>query len=586
MRLSEARALGAGRAHLDRLVEGGWLAEEEVRVDRSPLEDMVFAAVPALQLSDGQNEVAEAIWAAGGEHLLHGVTGSGKTEVYLDLVRRTLGAGRGAIVLVPEISLTPQAVRRFGERFGETLAVFHSGLGDGELYDQWYRVANGEARVVLGSRSALFAPVRDLGLVVLDEEHEPSYKQSEPQPRYHARETARKLAELTGATLVLGTATPDIASFHRTTTGDSSLHRLRDRLVPDGLGGTTKGESPRIRVVDMREELKAGNRGIFSVPLVRGVERALAEGMQAILFVNRRGAARFMLCRDCSYVPECPNCRIAMGLDTRDAIVPRVTCHHCGRSRKLEERCPRCGSQRFRPFGVGTQRIEYEARKVFAGARVARWDSDTSSRKGAHEQMVARLQAGEIDIVVGTQLLAKGLDLPKMAVVGVVDADVGLHLPTYVAQERTFQLISQVAGRAGRRAQRGFAYVQTYEPENAAIRAAASGDYETFYERECEHRRRAGYPPFGRLARLTFRHSNIEHGLEEASRVATELRAHRDAAGRADPDILGPAAAYIRRVRGEYRWGILVRGRAPAELVEKVRLGPRWTVDIDPVNLL
>lgn len=584
--LSEARAIGVQRQHIDRLIEEGWLDEVEVRVDRNPLDELTFGSVPSLQLSPDQQAAAEAIRATPGEHLLHGVTGSGKTEVYLDLVGRTLAAGGRAIVLVPEISLTPQAVRRFGERFGETLAVFHSGLGVGELYDQWYQVKAGEARVVLGSRSALFAPVPDLALVILDEEHEPSYKQSEPQPRYHARETARKLARLTGATLLLGSATPDVVSYHRTAAGESGLHVLPERVVPDGAGGTRPGRPPLIQVVDMREELKAGNRGIFSVPLVRGVERALREGNQAILFVNRRGAARFMLCRDCSYVPECSNCRIAMGLDTREAIAPRMTCHHCGRARKLEERCPRCGSHRFRPFGVGTQRIEFEARKVFPGARVARWDSDTASRKGAHEEMVARLQSGAIDIVVGTQMLAKGLDLPKMAVVGVVDADVGLHLPTYMAEERTYQLISQVSGRAGRRDAPGYAFVQTYEPDNPAIVAAATGDYAAFYEHECDHRRRAGYPPFGRLARLTFRHPNVEHGLAEASRVATELRAHRDAAGRADPDVLGPAAAYIRRVRGEYRWGILVRGRAPGELIARVRLGPRWTVDIDPVNLL
>ena len=584
--LTVARELGAQRSHIDGLTEQGWLEEFEVRVERSPLDEMTFAPVPPLRLSEDQQAIADAIWSGGSEHLIHGVTGSGKTEVYLDLVGRVLAAGGGAIVLVPEISLTPQAVRRFGERFGETLAVFHSGLGTGELYDQWYRVKSADARVILGSRSALFAPVPNLRLVVLDEEHEPSYKQSDPQPRYHTRDTARELAHLTGAKLVLGSATPDIATYHRTETGTAVLHVLRDRLVPDGAGGTRTGTQPQIHVVDMREELKAGNRGIFSVPLARAVKRAVGDGKQAILFVNRRGAARFMLCRDCSHVPECTNCRIALGLDTRDSIAPKLTCHHCGRVRKLDEQCPRCGSHRFRPFGVGTQRVEFEARKVFPAARVARWDSDTSSRKGAHEEMVARLQAGEVDIVVGTQLLAKGLDLPNMAVVGVVDADVGLHLPTYLSQERAFQLISQVAGRAGRRDEQGHAFVQTYEPTNPAILAAANGDYAAFYSEECDHRRRAGYPPFGRLARLTFRHPNLEHGLEESSRVATELRTHRDSAGRADPDVLGPAPAYIRRVRGEYRWGILVRGKSPAELIAKVRVGPRWAVDIDPVNLL
>ncbi len=584
--LGEARDLGAQRKHIDALVSDGWIEEVEVRIDRSPYELIPAEARQPLSLSPAQHEVANAIRKAPGEHLLFGVTGSGKTEVYLDLVGRALAAGQSAIVLVPEISLTPQAMRRFGERFGDQLAIFHSGLSGGELYDQWYQVQAGEKRLVLGSRSALFVPAPKLGLVVLDEEHEPSYKQSDPQPRYHARAAARRLAELTGASLVLGSATPDIASYSRATSGLATLHTLPDRVVPDGEGGVRPGRPPAIEIVDMREELKAGNRGIFSIPLVRAVQRALREGNQAILFVNRRGAARFMLCRDCGFVPECPTCRVAMGLDTSDALAPRLICHHCGRTRKLDEACPSCGKQRYRPFGVGTQRIEYEAHRAFPGARIARWDSDTSRRKGAHASLVARLEAGEIDVVVGTQLLAKGLDLPRMAVAGAIDADVGLNLPTYLAPERTFQLLSQVAGRAGRRDQPGFAYIQTYEPDHPAIQAAATGDYARFFQLETEHRRRAGYPPFGRLARLTFHHPNQEHGLEESSRVATELRAHRDAAGRTDPDVLGPSPAYIRRIRGDYRWNLLLRGRAPGALVEKVRLGPRWTVDIDPVNLL
>jgi len=584
--LAEIRATGAQPGHLRTLEAQGLIEQYQQRVERDPLAGWRFEPKPELVLAPAQQAAADRIWENRGSWLIHGVTGSGKTEVYLDLVRRTIEAGKGAIVLVPEISLTPQAIRRYGERFGETLTVLHSGLGTGELYDQWYRIQRGDARLVIGSRSAIFAPVPNLGLVVLDEEHEWSYKQTDPQPRYHTRDAARELCRLTGATLVLGSATPDVVTYHRTEIGEMGRIELTERLAPLEDGRVGPGTMPHISVVDMREELKAGNRGVFSFPLQRAIKRALADGEQSILFVNRRGSARFMLCRDCGFLPMCPSCELAFSLDLSDATRPLLRCHHCGRTKRLDERCPKCDSTRYRPFGVGTQRIEQEARKTFPGARVARWDSDVASRKGSHEAIVRRLEAGEIDIVVGTQMLAKGLDLPQMTVVGVVDADVGLSLPDYHAQERTFQLLSQVAGRAGRRDKPGWVYFQTYEPEATPIVAAANHDYQSFFEDEIAHRRRAGYPPFTRLVRLVFRHQNREHGLQEASRVAGELRMRRDAAGRGEPDVLGPQPAYIARLRGEYRWQILLRGRHPAELVARVRLGSNWAVDVDPASLL
>ncbi len=587
VRLKELRELGAMPSHMRTLVAQAWVRDYEARVQRDPVAGRAFAELTELQLTPDQSAAAEAIAAANGSGwLLHGVTGSGKTEVYLDLVRRTLAAGKGAILLVPEISLTPQALRRYGERFGDTLAVVHSQLGVGELYDQWYRIQAGGARVVIGSRSAIFAPVRDLGLIVLDEEHEWTYKQSDPQPRYHAREAATELARLTGATLVLGSATPDIVTYHQSEVGLLGRVELGSRVSPDGEGGARTGVMPEIMVIDMRNELKSGNRSVFSVPLARAVRTALRAGEQTILFVNRRGSARFLLCRDCGYVPTCPSCEVAMSLDLADALNPRIVCHHCGRAKKLEERCPRCESRKYRPFGVGTQRIEQEARIAFPGARVARWDSDVSGQKGSHERMVAALESREIDIVVGTQMLAKGLDLPQMMVVGVVDADVGLSLPDYHAHERAFQLLSQVAGRAGRRDRAGQVFFQTYDPQAAPIACAAAHDYRAFYEQEIAHRRRAGYPPFNRLVRLVYRHRKQEQGLLEASRVAQDLRLRRDAAGRAEPDILGPQPAYIVRLRGEYRWQILMRGRNPAALVAEMRFGEGWTVDVDPASLL
>jgi primosomal protein N' (replication factor Y) len=584
--LTEARDLGAQASHVRHLESDGWIRAYEARVERDPIARGDFAERPPLALSPAQQAASDAIWQSGGVHLLHGVTGSGKTEVYLDLVRRTLEAGKSAIVLVPEIALTPQAIRRYGERFGETLTVLHSKLSTGELFDQWWRTRRGQARLIVGSRSAVFAPAWNLGLVVLDEEHEWSYKQVDPQPRYHARAAAEELCRLAGATLVLGSATPDIVTYHRSDVGAIRRQELPDRLTPDAGGGARPGTMAHISVIDMRDELRSGNRSMFSVPLARAVRRALESGEQSILFVNRRGSARFMLCRECGHLPLCPSCEITMSLDLSNPLQPRLDCHHCGRGRRLEDRCPNCDSTKYRPFGVGTQRVEQEARARFPGARVARWDSDVSSQKGSHERIVTALEAGEIDILVGTQMLAKGLDLPAMTVVGVVDADVGLSLPEYHAHERSFQLLSQVAGRAGRRDLPGWVFIQTYEPSAAPIVAAASHDYRAFFAEEIAHRRRAGYPPFSRLARLMFRHPNAEHGLAEASRVASELRVQRDAAGRADPDILGPTRAYIARVRGDYRWQIVLRGREPATSIATLRLGNGWTIDIDPASLL
>jgi len=584
--LTEVRELGANPPHLARLEAAGMLRQFEQRVERDPLADYRFVQKPPAQLSDDQQAAADACWANPGTTLIHGVTGSGKTEVYLEVVRRTLEEGRGAIVLVPEIALTPQAIRRYGERFGGTLTVLHSQLSQGELFDQWFRIQRGDARLVVGSRSAVFAPVKDLGLVVLDEEHEWSYKQVDPQPRYHAREAAERLCALTGARLILGSATPDIVTYHRSELGSIQRVELGQRLAPLAGGGIGEGRLPNVEIVDMREELRGGNRSVFSRPLRRAIHAALGAGEQTILFVNRRGSARFLLCRDCGYLPLCPSCAVAMSLDVQSPLHQMLTCHHCGRSRRLEERCPKCDGPRYRPFGVGTQRIEQEAKAYFQHARVARWDSDVSRQKGSHERMVQALEAHEIDILVGTQMLAKGLDLPEMTVVGVVDADVGLSLPDYHAQERTFQLLSQVAGRAGRREKPGWVYIQTYEPEAAPIVAAATHQFRPFYEEEIAHRRRAGYPPFNRLVRLTYRHGKQEHALEEASRVATELRLARDTAGRAEPDILGPTPAYIPRIRGEYRYQLLMRGRAPSRLLDGIRLGENWHVDVDPASLI
>ncbi|MCA9829781.1 MAG: primosomal protein N' [Dehalococcoidia bacterium] len=583
--LADLREAGATVRLMGQLSEGGWLEQYEAQVTRDPLRDYAFERRPPPELTPEQAAAADRM-KPGGAYLLHGVTGAGKTEVYLTLVQRALERGEGAIVLVPEIALTPQAIRRYGERFGDTLAVFHSGLGAGELYDEWWRTKRGDARVIIGSRSAVFAPVGSLGLVILDEEHEWTYKQVDPQPRYHAREAARELCRLTGATLVLGSATPDVVTYYGSETGEFERVELRERVVATPTGELMAGRHAQTKIVDMREELRTGNRSIFSRALGRAIRTSLERGEQSILFVNRRGAARFMLCRACGHVPLCPACELAMSLDQAGTVHARLRCHHCGRERRLEDGCPSCGSGKYRPFGVGTQRVEAEARKEFPRARVARWDSDVASRKGAHERIVQALEAREIDVLVGTQLLAKGLDLPQMTVVGVVDADVGLSLPEFHAHERAFQLLSQVSGRAGRREREGFVFIQTYEPEAPPIVAAAAHGYRSFYEHEIAHRRRAGYPPFSRLVRLLHRGRDEAAALKEATRVAADLRMERDVMGAPEPDVLGPTPAFIARVRGEYRWQILLRGRAPGRLVERIRLGDRWAIDVDPASLL
>ena len=583
--LSDVRALGASPTHLRRLAERGLIRQEARVVERDALEGRAFERRPLPELSVAQQAAADQVTEGFGEYLLHGVTGSGKTEVYQNLVGRTLAAGRDAIILVPEISLTPQAIRRYGERFGDTLAVFHSRLGAGELYDQWFRVKRGDARVIVGSRSALFVPCRNLGLVVIDEEHERSYKQENPQPRYHATAAALELCRLAEAPLVLGSATPDVVTYHRSETRQSKRLELVDRVAPDG-AGTIATQLPNATVVDMRDELRAGNRGMFSYPLLHSITGALRAREQSLLFVNRRGGARFILCRDCGFMATCKTCQTGMSLDKSRSVDPRIVCHHCGRSADLEEACPSCGSGRYRPFGVGTQRVEQEARSMFPGARVLRWDSDTSRAKGAHEEFVRALESREVDIVVGTQMLAKGLDLPEMTVVGVIDADIGLNLPDYAAHERAFQLISQVGGRAGRRSRQGEVFIQTYNADNPALLCAADNDYRAFYENEISHRRRAGYPPFARLIRLVLRHKNEAAGLEEASRVASELRVRRDVRGSGDPDILGPTPAHVARLRGYFRWQILARGRNPTPLIANMRLGPGWTIDVDPSGVL
>lgn len=536
--------------------------------------------------------------------LLHGVTGSGKTEIYLRALAEIIAQGKQGIALVPEISLTPQTIRRFGARF-KRIAVIHSRLSLGERYDTWRRCRDGLVDVVIGSRSALFVPLPRLGLIAIDEEHEPTYKQ-ESTPHYHAREVALELARRVGATVILGSATPDIETYYRATRGEFQLLELPKRIMghtqtipkqksqnPNPKSslrdlGSENGDAryvdlPPVEIVDLRAELKAGNRSIFSRALEREMARVLAANEQVILFLNRRGNATFVLCRDCGYVFKCQRCDNPM---TFHGAGNELQCHHCGRRDRVPTKCPNCGSARIRYFGIGTEKVEEELKRLFPSARPLRWDLDVTQGKDSHEAILELFMQHQADVLIGTQMIAKGLDLPLITLVGVISADTSLNLPDFRAGERTFQLLTQVAGRAGRSVLGGKAIIQTYNPDHYAIQAASRHDYRAFYEREIAFRREQGYPPYSRLIRLLYTNASAPRAREELLRLHRMLETRIAQKGLPALDMIGPAPAFFHRVRGEYRYQILVRGKNPHALVEDIAFPLGWRVDVDPVSVL
>jgi primosomal protein N' (replication factor Y) len=555
-----AAAADVSCSTVDALVARGWLKNVENHAHKRH-----FAGLPqTFQLNDEQAAALQEIEAAlSGNRpetfLLHGITGSGKTSVYLEAIARAMELGRQAMALVPEIALTPQMVRLFQERFGERVALLHSKLTDRERYDEWRRIERGEAPVVLGTRSAVFAPLADLGLIVIDEEHETSYKQ-EDHLRYHARDVAEKRAKLSGAVLVLGSATPSLESYHKALAGDYRLLKL---------GGRVDGRKlPGVRVVDLRQELQEGNRGIFSRALKTAIEERLGKGEQAILFLNRRGFATFVVCRECGLVLKCPRCDISLTYH----ISGHLRCHYCNYVETLPDFCPKCKSRYIRHFGVGTQKVEEEVRLLFPRARLLRMDSDTTAYKNAHRDILARFCSGEADILIGTQMIAKGLDIHRVTLVGVINADATLHMPEFRAGERTFQLLTQVAGRAGRGEWPGEVVVQTYCPEHYCIIAASSHDYEQFYESEIKIRRSMNYPPFTRLARVLLAHERQDLVKQWAAILAERLQ---QAAGERQEsvDVLGPAPAPLSRLKEKYRWQLILRGTFADSLRAVIKTG-------------
>ncbi len=554
--------------------------------------DLVGERPPVL--TPAQRAIYQALGARLGQDtpkpaLLHGVTASGKTEIYLRLAEDALRLGQSAIILVPEIALTPQTIGRFERRFPGRTAALHSQLTAGERYRLWRRVASGDATIVIGARSATFAPARRLGLIVVDEEHEYSYKQDNT-PRYHARDAALKLGELTGALVVMGSATPALETYSQALAGRFDLFELSERIAVRRPPSPSHApiirrhtDMPAVEIVDLRAELRAGNRSIFSRRLARLIEHTLSLDEQTILFLNRRGTSTFVICRDCGLVMTCRRCDVSLVYhrDRSDLL-----CHLCGRSERTPETCPQCHSTRIRYFGAGTERVEAEVRKRFPDARVVRWDRDTAGRPGAHAEMLRAFQERRADIMVGTQMIAKGLDLPAVTLVGIVSADVTLHLPDFRAAERTFQLLTQVAGRAGRGEAAGRVVLQTYSPSHYAIQLASRHDYTTFYKMEMPFRQERRYPPTVPLARLMFAGAGEERAEQQAQRVAAMLRERLARLAIGDLELLGPAPAYHRRVRGKYRWQILVRGPHPQRLLADLPLPPGWAIDVEPVTTL
>ena len=529
------------------------LSQEEVL--RRPGGAMQEPLMPDPALTSAQEEVLSVMLpelARGrGQFLLHGVTGSGKTEVFIRLVRSTLARGRTAMILVPEIALTPQMVSWFRGRFGAVAAVMHSRLSAGERFDEWRRIRRGDARVVIGARSAVFAPCENLGLIVVDEEHESTYL-SDRHPRYDARQVAARRCDNEGATLLLASATPSILSFAKARRGDYTLLEMPHRVMNRPL--------PQVEVVDMRKELESGNRSVFSGVLLRALQTCMRRGEQAMLLMNRRGYNSFVSCRSCGHVMKCPNCDVSMTYHVSGGD-NLLHCHYCGHAEPPPALCPECGSRYIRYFGAGTQKVEEELHRLFPGVGVVRMDIDTTSGKDGHQKLLDEFRSGRARILVGTQMIAKGLDFPRVTLVGVVAADMTLNLPDYRARERTFQLLTQVAGRAGRGEIPGQVVVQTYKPEDPVIRSAAAQDYRAFFQEEFDRRRTGLYPPFTIMARLLVEAEADKTAHDTAERLyqACVRLMEEHPLWRKRTLLLRLDQPPVKLLRGKCRWHVLMK---------------------------
>lgn len=607
------------------LAEADLISINRIRRWRDPLADKVFTLNQPPELTSEQQQVWQAIQEIWQEStvgqpqpqppkpiLLHGVTGSGKTEIYFRAIDAALQRGQQALLLVPEITLATQMVERVSARFPGQVALWHSALSPGERYDSWERVRQGDLSIIVGARSALFAPLQDLGVIILDEEHEAAYKQSDHAPLFHARDMAIELARLSDALLILGSASPEVSSYQRAEQGQYHLLRLPSRVLAHSQhwavqqalvrrekrarqqAGQEKSVShptahaaslpmPTVHVIDLREELKAGNRTMFSRALQEAMQTTLSRGEQLILFLNRRGTSTFINCRDCGYVQRCSECETTL---TYHADTDLLICHYCGHRQLPHDICPTCHSRRIRYFGLGTQRVEQAVKEMFPAARPIRWDQDTVRRKGSHHVLLQHFLSGEANVLIGTQMIAKGLDLPLVTLVGVISADTSLYIPDFRAAERTFQLLMQVAGRAGRSPLEGTVIIQSYTPDLPVIHAASQHDYLSFYYPDLAFRQQNQYPPFKRLAVLLYSGPGEERATREAAHMVERLQLYIERAGLPKVDLIGPTPHFVRRVRSQYRWFILIRAANPAEVLRPLMPLPHgWRVDIDPMSI-
>ncbi len=579
------------------LADHGLVTLQEKRRLRNPIQGQSFPPSRAPQLNRFQAQALDLIqrhWTANGTSagqtvLLQGITGSGKTEIYLRALEHCLAQGQQAIVLVPEIALTPQTVQRFASRFPDRVSFVHSGLSPGERFDIHWQVHAGAIDVLVGPRSALFAPMARLGLIVLDEEHDDAFKQNAEEwgdntVFYDARSVAAEMSRRSGALLILGSATPSLGTLAQALKGE--MARV---ILPERMGQTADGSGPLplppIELVDMRQELMAGHYSVFSRSLQQYLAQVLAYGEQAILLMNRRGRRTFVLCRSCGHVLHCQDCSTCLTYhgDTR-----RMECHTCGRETVPPRTCPECQDTRIRYFGAGTELVTEELSKLFPAARILRWDADTARAKDSHLRFMEAVSAGRVDVIVGTQMIAKGLDLPLVTLVGVVAADTGLFVPDFRAPERTCQLLIQVAGRAGRSARGGRVILQTYQPEHYAVQAAAQNDYEQFCRRELTFRAAMGYPPYRRLARLVYWDQDAAKARQAAQALKRAINRALRQALPADSslEVIGPVPPFYERRRTFWRQQILILGDDPARLLRNLTLPPGWRVDLDPVSTL
>ncbi len=595
---------------LRQLAKRGLLTIQRKSVFRDPLEDLTTQRPQRLTLTEAQRKVWGRI-----EHslegkqpevyLLYGVTGSGKTEIYLRAVQRVIEDGQQAIILVPEIALTPQTVSRFLRRFPDQVGVLHSELSSGERYDTWRMAREGELSVIVGPRSALFTPFPDIGLLVVDECHDDSYYQAETPPHYHAATAAAAYAQTLNTVCIMGSATPNVTSTYKAAQEDWIPLSLPERIlahkdtIEDQIARSPSSpdigryqpleeeiqmaELPPVDVIDMREELKAGNRSIFSRRLKEELQAVLDRDQQAILFLNRRGTSTYVFCRDCGYALTCPRCETPLTYHhPRSSLI----CHHCGYQRNLPKTCPSCGGHHIRQLGTGTEEVEMKLKEEFPDVRILRWDRDTTGRKGAHRRIMETFASHEADVLIGTQMLAKGLDLPLVTLVGVILADTGLNLPDYRTEERTFQILTQVAGRAGRSPLGGEVILQTYQPDHFVIQTASRHDYRDFYRQEINHRRQLRYPPFTKLVRLETRSTDAIQVRERAREMGRKIKKWVQEGNHTATQVTGPAPCFFSRIRGKYRWHIILRGPDPVPIIQNRLRGAEWRIEVNPPSFL